>query len=158
MDEPRIETVDAFDIVGMTIFVAPGEEPRIGAMWGDFIPRKAEIEARDDVHTYGLCWTAATEPGQSTEGFHYLAAAPVQGDVAVPDGMVRRTIEGGRYLVFTHHGGIETYPQTLAKVYGEWLPASDHEHLPTGDFELYDERFCPGEGETQAFDLYVRIR
>lgn len=159
---PEIKTVEPFDIVGLPLRVDAGKHHEIGALWGQLHGRKGELPDADTA--YGYCWCdksraeaeGAADP-DADYAFHYVAALPVEGEIDVPEGMERFTIGGGRYLVFTHRGGMDTYPQTLAAIHGEYLPASEYEHDTRGDFELYDERWSE-DPETNEFDVYVPIK
>jgi AraC family transcriptional regulator len=104
---------------------------------------------------FGVC-IPAEEPASGDARFTYLTGVEVDRIDAVPDGMIALTIAGGRYAVSTHSGPIACIKDTFKQVFGNWLPATPHRHLPLPDFELYDDRFDPATREGEV-DIHVPI-
>lgn len=130
---------------------------KISNLWTDFQRRMEEIGAVRSGYALGVC--SATHPDiqvQPGDNFIYVAALPVTSADAIPDGMVKCEIPGGRYAVFTHKGPLSDLPHTINYIWGTWVPKGEYSRRDTPDFELYDERFDEKtlDGE---FDIYIPI-
>jgi AraC family transcriptional regulator len=154
--EPRIVRRPAFHAIGRAGRFTPATTSRIAELWEGFV--RGPIDAvphRRGRHTLGLCLDADPATVEQA-GFTYVAAVEVEHLDVVPPGMVALTVPASTYAVFTHHGHISRLPDTVKQVWGHALPASPFVHVPTPDFELYDERWDPTTGEGDI-DLYVPI-
>jgi len=153
--EPRIVRRPAFHVIGMAGRFTPATITRIPVLWERFAPRIDHVPHRHGRHTLGVCVDA--EPGTVDDaGFTYVAGVEVRRLADVPEGMVALTVPSNTYAVFTHSGHIARFPDTVKRVWGQWLPASRYRHVPAPDFEWYDERWDPVTGEGDI-DIYVPV-
>ena len=53
-------------------------------------------------------------------------------------------------------GGFSRLGDTVKQIWGRWLPASPHRHVPRPDFEQYDARWDPQTGLGEI-DVWVPI-
>lgn len=148
--QPHIIEKDAIHVVGLSGHFAPFD-PKIGALWSRFVPRIEEVPLRRGAHTIGVC----IDDGDG-EGLTYAAAVEVERIGAVPEGMVALTLPARRYAVWTHHGSLATFPDTMKQIFGRWLAESKLPHASAPDFEWYDERFDPETGSGEI-DVYVPL-
>lgn len=153
--EPRIAHRSAFDVVGMAQHFTPATSGRIPELWTRFVARLDEIRHRRGADTYGVCLDADPAAGEDA-GFGYMACVEVERIEAVPDGMMALTVPAGCYAVFTHEGHISRLKDTVKQIWGSWLPASPHRHVPRPDFEHYDARWDPQTGLGEI-DVWVPI-
>jgi len=150
--EPNIVTRGEFKVVGLR-YEGKNQSGEIRQMWGEFMPRAAEIEHCVDPDVfYGVCSDA-----KDTGEFAYTAGREVSSLSDIPDGMVALTVPAAKYAVFTHKGKLETLAQTYELIYKTWLPESGYEATGELDFECYDERFNYG-AEDSILDIYVAIK
>jgi predicted transcriptional regulator YdeE/DNA-binding transcriptional MerR regulator len=153
--EPKITTKPSFKSIGLS-YIGKNEKGQIPQMWGVFNQRYPEIKTNDDSCCYGLCFSTV-ESAQEGE-FEYIAAAEVEHDQDIPEGMVYREVPAYKYAVFTHHGKLDKLHETYKYIYETWLPQSNLRlHPDKFDMELYDERFIP-DSEESAFDIYVALK
>jgi len=154
--EPRIVRRPAFHAVGMAGHFTPSTTSRIPELWEGFVRGPiADVPHRRGTHTLGVCVDAAAMSGEDC-GFTYVAGVEVDRIDEVPTGLVALTVPASTYAVFTHSGHISRFPDTVKQVFGHWLPASPYTHVPTPDFELYDERWDPATGNGDI-DVWVPI-
>lgn len=155
--EPKIVSLEAFDVVGIAGTFDDATKSNIPQLWMRFGPRVGEVTHGIGDVTYGICFPGTPDDDR----FAYMAAIAVSDTSTVPDGMEVRHVPAQKYAVFTHKIGDPDLHSdlqgTLKYIWQEWLPNSDHEHAGGPDFELYDERFNPAENKG-AFDIYVPIK
>lgn len=93
------------------------------------------------------------------ENYRLDLCAAVDGEVAVNEqGVIAKTIPGGRCAVLHHVGPDDTLGETIGYLYAEWLPQSGEE---PGDFPAYLQRvsFFPDVPETEAVtDIFLPLR
>jgi AraC family transcriptional regulator len=73
---------------------------------------------------------------------------------SVPQDMVAKTVDGGRYARFIHCGPVSEIGKTMDYIWGTWLPRSGEEpDRERNDFERYDARFDPAtmSGEIEIY-------
>ena len=89
--------------------------------------------------------------------FEQWAAIEVSSFNGLPDDYARMTLPGGLYAVFTHKGPASTGTQTLAYIFNEWLPASDHVLDDRPHFELMDHRY-KNESPDSEDEIWVPVQ
>ena len=153
--ETRIVSLPAMRVIGMP-YVGKNEHEEIHSMWGDFLPRRGEIQGkvRPEV-MLGVCGDA-----QEDGSFRYVAGYEVEAGAPVPEGMIAWEVPAATYVVVTQRGPLDDAERGLgaamAYVYKEWLPESGYQTAATPDLEWYGERFDPDEGESEM-DVYTPI-
>jgi len=150
---PKIVERGTFHVVGLRRRFKPGEHEAMGDLWGEFAPRSAEVADADACECFGVI-VGDSRPGDP--GFLYMACAASKTPERVPPGMTAFTVPAAKYAVFTHHGPIRTFHETVAKVWKEWLPASGLKARDAPELEVYDERFHL-ESEDSECDVCVPI-
>ncbi|WP_320005776.1 GyrI-like domain-containing protein [Maridesulfovibrio sp.] len=65
------------------------------------------------------------------------ACITIEKEVAVPDGIMLKDFEGGKYAVTTHLGPYENLSESWLKFYTEWLPQSGETHAESSCYEQY---------------------
>lgn len=151
--QPVIKDRPTFHVVGMCgCFEMETASREIPKLWERFVPRLSALPPVGG-RTWGVCFA---EPGTDAapRTFFYMAAAEAADLSVIPVDMVGKTIPAARYAVFTHRGGLAGFPETIRKVWSEWLPAAGLTPSGAPDLELYDERFHPETGE---IDILVPV-
>lgn len=162
-EPPRVETKDPIRLIGMHGRFIVGTAPDsnagevVGPLWGRLIPRLSEIQRSDETLCYGYSYWGDPESRSRPDEVECVIGTPVAADAPVPEGMVAVETAGGLYAIFEHHGPIWTFPETLMKVYKEWLPKSAYEGSGIGDVEQYDERWS-ADGEDSVFEYWCGIK
>lgn len=153
MIEPKIEQRGAFLVAGMR-YEGKNEHGEIPAMWGEFIPRAAELEPDESKRRvfYGVCRCLGPDAGGA---FEYLAALERDSIESLPEGMVGWEIPEQTYAVTEAHG-LSDLSAALGRFYNEWLPSSEEYTGADGPmFELYPETFDSIEA---TLYLYFPVR
>lgn len=76
----------------------------------------------------------------------------------LPEHYVTKVIPSGRYVVFTHHGSLETLSQTIDYIWGTWMLSTKEELDNRDPFELYGEKFLGYEHPDSEIEIYIAIR
>jgi AraC family transcriptional regulator len=155
MMETRTVDLPAMRVVGLE-YVGKNEDEEIPALWDVFLPRGSELQGpKSDCVCLGVCGDAC-EDGS----FRYVAGCEVEADAPVPQGMVVFEVPAATYVVVTQRGPLFDEASGLravnAYIYREWLPKSGYQRAATPDLERYDERFAPGQQDSEM-DVYVPI-
>lgn len=90
--------------------------------------------------------------------FSEVAAVEVSGYEGLPEPFVSKTIQAGRYAVFTHKGSLASLPKTFDYIWGTWFLNTQERLDEREDFELYDERFLGYDHPDSQIDIYIPIR
>lgn len=150
--EPRFEKRDAFRVVGMHVRAKPFSE-EFSKIWDQFVPRMGEISGRtEEKASYAVEWGMDDED----EGgeFSYLAGVAVDAEAPIPEGMMDVQVPAQEYAVFDFV--LQEIKEAMNYIYKEWLPASEYKYAGDPEFEYYDERFRPDEGQFEM-SMYVPV-
>jgi len=136
--KPKIVERNAMKVVGVRERHRAGKIEALPRQWEAFNARENEIvDSVADV-CYGIIEDDA-RPGD--RGFFYTAGKETTSFDRVPAGLSGVEVPGGTFAVFTHHGPISEFPQTVMRIWREWLPASGLKPTGAPDVEIYDARF-----------------
>ncbi|MGC9362707.1 MAG: GyrI-like domain-containing protein, partial [Candidatus Syntrophosphaera sp.] len=95
------------------------------------------------------------DPEKGTE-YMYFAGVEVEDGMKVPEGAKIHKVPAGHYAVFEHRGDIASIGETYDYIYGKWMYESGRKPARQDMFELYDERFEPGSGES-VVEIWVPV-
>ena len=156
--KPRFEKKAEFSAIGIASFYKISEADQISELWDKFIPIMDKPEGRVGTHPLGICDMPESLP--EDYDFRYVACVEVSNSCdTIPEGMVKCTIPTHEYSVFTHIGPITKIGDTFDYIHSQWLPASEFDDTPSGEFEFYGEKFKwenPMD-ENSEVDIYVAI-
>jgi len=129
-DQPRLETIEAFDVAGVEASFDGAGRARIPQLWEALVrltgfPNFAEcdrigISENDDAVIGGV--------------LGYMAAIRLSPGQDVAAGLTRRTLAGGTYLVFTFEGPFQKISAAYDYIFGIWMPGSRHLVAPMPSF------------------------
>jgi len=129
----------------------------ISEMWGKFMQVANSVPSRtNNQNYYGVCFSNEGD----THPIRYIAGLEVTSLDKIPEGMKGKSIDSGKYAVFTHQGLLHNLKETYDHIYGKWIPEANLTPvagLDGLDFELYDDRFIPDSPDSE-FDIYVKIK
>jgi len=153
--EPKIIQKDKFMVVGMKYY-GSNNNNEIPELWKRFNPRINEIKNVINGNVaMGMCEFVENLTDESK--FTYFACQEVSSLEDIPKEMEGLTVKKNKYAVFTHKGLVDRLGDTYEYIYGSWLPRSEFEPAKSHDFEYYDERFNPGD-ENSELDIYIPIK
>lgn len=147
---------DDLHLVGLSIALDETGSAEIPELWERLRPLEDTIPNRKDGVRYGA--VEVSDKGDGT--FDYLAAVAVARGAATPDGLVAKTLAGGRFAVFTHScdGGPlgPGLQATMRMIHGEWVRMSRTPLRAYYDLEVYDQRFNPAT-LTGEIDIWIPV-
>lgn len=133
--EPIIILQKEFQLVGLPKTVRPGPSD-ISQLWNIFHHHKTSIEtAINSDKLIGLCEYMPDLTDESE--FTYVACQEVSSIERVPEGMTAIKIPQTKYAVFSHTGMMKELKVTYEKIYGVWLPLTDHQLAEADTLEIY---------------------
>lgn len=138
--EPTFTERGDVHFVGLQEDIAPGGQSDGPNVWRRFRPYAEKIKHRMS-NDLGVVEIVDKETG----AYAYSAGVEVSAIEDVPDGLVGKTLKGGRFAVFTHTlasqdiGG--ELKRTFGYIYGTWIPNADVCLRAYYDLEVYDDRF-----------------
>lgn len=155
--QPKFIEHDDIHIAGLNGMVGDTGDNDGTGTWLRFREHMETVEDRIGGHSFGIVELVDKEKGQ----FKYWASVEVPADADVPDGLETKTLEGGRFAVFSHklastNIGAELR-QTFHYIYDTWLPSSGEELRAYYDLEYYDHRFDP-RTLTGTLEIWVPVK
>lgn len=148
--EGKIVSIEGFKAVGITYF-GDNKNGEIPNLWNVFNKCYKDIKQKSQsMLCYGIC----DGEMDSECRFHYTACAEVDRFENVPEGMVTKSVPGGKYLVYTYSGALKDLGEFYNNIFTKWMPVLEYEIDYRPQFELYDDRFM-NNGE---FDIYIPIK
>lgn len=153
LPEPRKETREAMTIVGLARRYPYTQNEGIPAQWTEFQPFEGTLGERPGIW-YGVCDGFDEAAGT----FRYTCGVEVDSPRDVPPELEILKLPAQTYLAFTHAGHISGIKDTMAAIWGQYLPNCPFK--ADGDspmFELYDERFDPRTG-LGGIEVWIPVR
>lgn len=158
--KPEIVEIDGVLIAGIrgetTLF-----KNTLPKLWGQFNLIRKDIPTFQGARGFGICETDRTETTLTNDGdimFTEMVGIEIDKLDPLPYGVAIKTIEGGRYAVFTHKGTIETLLKTYEYIWGSWFLFTKEEIDDRKDLEIYDERFLGPDNPQSQIDIYIPIK
>lgn len=160
--KPRIVEIDDIKVAGLRCETTLRDNV-IPELWQRFtkiidtIPNKAM-----DARTFGICECSPSVSSIYSMNkdalFHEVASVEVSSFDGIPDSVVKKTIIGGKYAVFTHKGSLVNLKKTFDYIWSTWMIGSRVQIDDREDFELYDDRFKGYYHPDSELDIYIPIR
>lgn len=157
--QAKIQEIPARKIVGMCTQMSLTENTT-RALWQQFMPRRKEIANKSNANFYSLQRydeNLAMQDFRPTTIFEKWAAVEVDDFEAIPEGMDRYLIEGGKYAVFTHHGAANTFHKTFQYIFATWLPNSDFQLDQRAHFEIMGADYRADDPNAQE-EVWIPIK
>jgi AraC family transcriptional regulator len=158
--QPLILTRKAFTVVGLK-YRGKNRQGEVRGLWRRFASRAAEIKHQISGGSYGVMGRYEQPFGgmgnydPSYGDFDYLAGLEVDSAADMPASMESWEIPERTYAVFVFP--FRDIREAYRYIYKEWLPASEHQHAETPEFEFYPATFEPDDESSEMF-LYVPIK
>jgi predicted transcriptional regulator YdeE len=142
MMEPELRHWRGFTVAGVRVRARPGQAD-LGALWGLLADRDpARLPRLNAARAFGVGFNF----DEAAREFDYLAGYEVPDDAVVPGDFQTVAIPGGTYAAFW-----STLPglmDTIHRASHVWLPGSAFRRGDGPEFEVYDERFDPGNPDS----------
>ena len=131
---------------------------RIPDLWQQFLN---ECAAWVDASTtgYSVCETLSTVYTQDGDtSFSVFVGAADSDFTALPYSLNRKTLMGGKFAVFTHHGALSRLAKTYLYIYGTWLPGARYQLDSREDFEVYTRPVVSPDDPANEVKLFIPIQ
>ena len=155
--EPTFLERGDIHVVGLNTCVGTGGEPDGTETWRRFRAAMHDVPGRIGAHAFGVIEVVDKDAGT----FTYWAAVEVASEGSAPRGLKAKTLEGGRFAVFTLTLATpdiaNELKQAFGYIYGIWLPRSNVDLRAFYDIEYYDDRFDPKRTKG-AIDIWVPVK
>ncbi len=153
---PGLTTREAFTVAGLSRRFDQASIATAPALWDKLVPR-FPFPGQTGWDSYGVVWSMDRRTGT----FSYMAAGGLDPAAPTPEGLERKEVPAGTYLVFriTLDGG-PIHPQmksAMRQIWGELIPASGHAIADAPDFERYDGR-TPPDRPGAVVDFHVPVK
>lgn len=158
--KPRIVDLDEILVAGIRGQTSTGNNILPG-LWLALTECCTPVRGSRTARRIGICESDRAAVQVSKEGsvaFSEFVGIEVDGACPLPDGMVKKTIPGGRYAVFTHSGTIASLLKTYDYIWGSWILFTKETLDEREDFEVYDGRFLGADDPLSQIDIYIPIR
>ncbi len=147
LDPPQMRRIDPFDVVGLNQRFGFDDIAGIPAQWQAFNAREEELTGIAAPVAYGVCH------GGDEDGFSYLAGMQATDG---PADMIRLTVHGGQYAVYTHSGHISDLPRTVRAIWTSGLSEAGLIPVKAPDFERYGADFDVESGRGSV-EIWIPI-
>ena len=133
-------------------------EDKTRLLWASFMPQRKEIKyaSSKDLYSLQLYPAGYFDRFDPTAVFTKWAAAEVQTEKDVPNGMEVLKLPGGNYAVFQYKG-MPGNPAIFHYIYGEWINRSGFELDQRPHFELLGKHYRTGSNESEE-EIWIPIR
>jgi len=128
MLNPRLETISAKTLIGMSTLTAPSNS-KAKEVWSSFMPMQKNVIGKEEGIFYSVQEYPSNYPfmefnPQAT--FTTWAAKEVGEDMDVPEEFKILTISGGTYVVCEHIGVAAEIGNTIGFIFGQWIPKNGY--------------------------------
>lgn len=157
--KPIIKDINEIKVIGIKGKVRL-ENNSLPSLWEKFTKVHHIIpNTLPSKRAFGIC-EATPEIHLISESmeFNEIIGLEVSSYEEVPNSLVSKTIEGGKYAIFTHIGSLNSLDKTYEYIWGTWFLNSKEELNIRDDFEVYDERFLGPNNENSQIDIYIPIK
>jgi AraC family transcriptional regulator len=137
----RFENTGELLIAGLNGTYDAQSRKNIQHQWERFAAHIGKVPGQIGATSYGVCWN--TKPNCV---FDYLSGVAVAGTAKLLPDFTRFSLPAGRYAVVTHEGHVSSLPQTIDKIWTQWVPDSALKTAQAPCFERYTEKFDPKSG------------
>jgi len=139
---PRIETLPAMSLVGITRVYSMSELGAIPDQWAQFMPYLAGLDPRRIEGAYGVCGNAAAN-GENVE---YTCAVRSGGGLEPGGDLVRIDLPAMRVAKYAHQGHISGIKATTGAVFEQMASDGIRSAGPVDLIEFYGPAFDPATG------------
>lgn len=134
---PEILSLEAMKIAGLRGKTTLSDN-QLPGLWNQFIKLHKELLTSSGLGI-SVCETQQTTYTKNGDvSFSVLIGCPVDSFELLPQMMAFKTLNAGRYAVFTHRGALTNLLKTYQYIYGTWLQSTKEELDDREDFEIYE--------------------
>ena len=154
--EPIIKTFPETKFIGMNSQFSYSNY-RIGELWGNFMPRRNEIENTLGTELFNIQINPDNFDFNPQTEFIKWAVVSVTDFDFLPEGMQSLIVEEGLYAVFIYKGDQSGIAAFFNSIYTEWLPNSDYELENRPQFEILGEKYKNNSPDSEE-EIWIPIK
>jgi AraC family transcriptional regulator len=154
--EPIIKTFPTTKFIGMNSVISYSDY-RIGELWGNFMPRRNEIQNTIGTELFNIQINSDNFDFNPQTEFVKWAVVPVTDFKSIPDGMQQLIVQEGLYAVFNHVGDAVKARETLGNIFGVWLPNSEYELDNRPHFEILGAKYKNNAPDSEE-EIWIPIK
>ena len=158
--QPRFVTLGEIHLAGIRGRTAT-QDTALPELWSRWDRLCAGVSCLEGRRSFGVCETPAEAACLEADGsVHYTEFVGTESGPfpELPEGVLAKTLPGGRYAVFTHTGPAAALAQTYDYIWGSWALTTGEVLDDREDFEVYDSRFLGPECPDSQIDIYIPVR
>jgi len=155
----RIEVLPQKTLVGKSLRMSLSKDKTV-ELWRSFMPERNRIKKVVGSALYSIqVYDASLDFNDFNPQTEFLKCAMVETSAFedIPENMETRTLMGGLYAVFIHHGTAIEFPKTAQYIFGQWLPNSEYELDQREHFELLDSTYRPNDPNAEE-EVWIPIK
>ena len=156
--KPEIRKIPKTKLVGMKTSMSLSDN-KTGQLWKSFMPNRNKIQNTVGTDLFSL---EVYDSPESIRNFtpqtvyEKWAAAPIQGDIPLPEGMESLEIPESLYAVFPYKGRPSEASGFYQYIYGEWLPNSNYMLDDRPHFAIMGEKYL-GEHPDSEEEIWIPV-
>ncbi|MFC4308742.1 GyrI-like domain-containing protein [Steroidobacter flavus] len=152
LEPPRFEQGNALLLAGIGARYKCDNKAGIPSQWKRFVPYLDHIPDQVGNTAYGVVYNV-----DDAGNMEYLCAAQVSDFARTPPELSTLRVSPQRYAIFKHREHISTIGDTLAAIWGQWMPASGHQAADGPLLEVYGPEFDAKTGQG-GLEVWVPIK
>jgi AraC family transcriptional regulator len=133
----------------------------VPAFWDEIMKdgRWEALLAKADRARLGVCAVCRDFDMASGEFTYSIAVDAPASMAGMPEGSERFSVPATTWGKFTSRGPLRpNFQETIKRIFGEWMPASDWEHAGTAEIELYPDAGVPPDSPDYWCEYWVPLR
>lgn len=154
--KPIIKTFPTTKFIGMNSVISYSDY-RIGELWGNFMPRRNEIQNTIGTELFNIQINPDNFDFNPQTEFVKWAVVPVTDFKSIPEGMQQLIVQEGLYAVFNHVGDAIKARETFGYIFGVWLPNSEYQLDNRPHFEILGAKYKNNSPDSEE-EIWIPIK
>lgn len=154
---PEIVSLEEIKIAGIRGTTSLSDN-RTPGLWEKFLSLY-ENSLTPGEKGYEICetqQTAYTKDGDLV--FSVMVGKPADSFAQLPPTLSEKTLNAGRYAVFTHLGTFANLYKTYQYIFGTWLPTAKEELDNREDFAVYERRVLSYDDPDNVVKIFIPVK
>ena len=154
--KPIIKTFLTTKFIGINSVISYSDY-RIGELWGNFMPRRNEIQNTIGTELFNIQFNPDNFDFNPQTEFVKWAVVPVTDFKSIPEVMQQLIVQEGLYAVFNHVGDAVKARETFGYIFGVWLPNSEYQLDNRPYFEILGAKYKNNSPDSEE-EIWIPIK
>ena len=154
--KPIIKTFPITKFIGINSVISYSDY-RIGELWGNFMPRRNEIQNIIGTELFNIQINPDNFDFNPQTEFIKWAVVPVTDFKSIPYGMQQLIVQEGLYAVFNHVGDAVKARETFGYIFGVWLPNSEYQLDNRPYFEILGAKYKNNAPDSEE-EIWIPVK